>query len=108
MIRFFTNLIGLCFLVLAAITAVLDLTRTIANSTLTLTPLGLEWRNFDVESLQYFQVGVERHLGLPWVWTNIIQTVLLWPSALVFVLFAALFLWLGKRPERRWRKRFGR
>ncbi|MEO0329395.1 MAG: hypothetical protein AAF217_12445 [Pseudomonadota bacterium] len=97
--------IGLLFLVLTVVTIILDLTRSIANSTFTLTPLGLEWRNFDISSLQSFQVGIERHIGIPWLWENVIQTVLLWPSWVVFFGFSVVFLWLGRRPERRWRKR---
>lgn len=106
MINWLLRFTGMLFLVLAVITAVLDLTRSIANSTITFTPLGLEWSNFNTASLQYFQVGIERHLGLPWLWSNVIQYVLLWPGWSVFVLLAVLFLWLGRRPERRWRKRF--
>jgi len=107
MIRAVVRFIGLLFLVLAVITAVLDLTRTIANSALTMTALGLEWFQFHSASLNNFQVGIERHLGAPWLW-SIIQNILLLPSWGVFFVLALLFFFLGRRPERRWQKRFGR
>ncbi|MDJ0613942.1 MAG: hypothetical protein QNJ29_09700 [Rhizobiaceae bacterium] len=95
-------------MVLALITAVLDLTRSIANSEATVTALGLQWRDFNVASLQYFQVGIERHLGLPWLWENVIQTILLQPSWLVFFVLSIMFLWMGRRQKRHWQTRFGK
>ena len=108
MLRIIAKIFGTLFLVLAVITAVLDLTRTIANSSLTVTALGLEWREFHVASLQNLQVGIERHLAAPWLWSAVIQNILLLPSWIVFFVLALLFLWLGRTPERRWQKRFGR
>ncbi|MEM9332888.1 MAG: hypothetical protein AAGA53_16320 [Pseudomonadota bacterium] len=108
MIRLIAKLTGMLFLVLAVITAVLDLTRTIANSSLTMTALGEEWFKFNSASLNSFQVGIERHLGLPWLWSSVVQNILLLPSWVVFFVLALLILWLARRPERRWQKRFGR
>lgn len=108
MLRMILNVVGMLSLVMAVITAVLDLTRSIANSAFTTTALGLEWSEFHVASLQYLQVGIERHLGLPWLWSVVFQNILLLPSWIVFFVLALLFLWLGRRPERRWQKRFGR
>lgn len=108
MIRIIIKLIGMVFMVLALITAVLDLTRSIANSAITITPLGLEWRNFSVESLQYFQVGIERHLGFPWLWANVVQEILLAPSWIVFFILAIVFIWLGRSRKRHWQERFGK
>lgn len=92
---------------LAVITAVLDITRSIANSALSIKPLGQQWFEFDVSSLNNFQVGIERKLGLPWVWENIIQNILLAPSWAVLGVLSLLFLWLGRRSKSTWRKRFG-
>ena len=107
MFRTLARFIGLLFLVLAVITAVLDMTRTIANSALTTTALGLEWFEFHSASLNNFQVGIERHLGAPWLW-SVIQNILLLPSWGVFFVLALLFFLLGRKPVRRWQKRFGR
>lgn len=108
MFRFILKIIGLVFLALAVITAILDMTRSIANSSLTITALGQEWFSFHSASLNNFQVAVQRHLGIPWIWENVIQNILLLPSWAVFFVLALLFLWAGRRPERRWRRRFGR
>ena len=108
MLRFFAKTAGMFLLALAVITAVLDLTRSVANSELVVTAMGLEWRDFHVESLQYFQVGIERHLGLTWLWSGIIQNILLLPSWLVFFILSMIFFWIGRTPDRRWQKRFGR
>ena len=108
MLRFLSKTLGMFLLALAMITPVLDLTRRVANSQLIMTALGLEWRDFHVDSLQYFQVGIERHLGLSWLWTGVIQNILLVPSWLVFFILAMIFFWLGRTPNRYWQKRFGR
>lgn len=108
MLRLIIKIFGVLFMVLALITAVLDLTRSIANSAITITPLGLQWRDFSVTSLQYFQVGVERHLGFPWLWANVIQEILLAPGWLVFFVLSIMFLWLGRRRKRHWQTRFGK
>jgi len=108
MLRISLKIIGLFLIALATITAVLDLTRSIANSEIIFTALGLEWRNFHVNSLQYFQVGIERHLNLPWLWSGVLQNILLLPSWFVFFMLSLLFFWLGHKPNRRWQKRFGR
>lgn len=107
MLKFFAKLIGFIALAMTVITAILDLTRSIANSAMTITPLGLEWFNFHLPSLNGFQVGIERKLGAPWLWENVIQNILLAPSWVVFGALAIIFLWMGRRKERRWRQRFG-
>ncbi len=108
MLRFAAKTFGMFLLALAMITAVLDLTRSVANSQLVVTALGLEWRDFHVDSLQYFQVGIERHLGLSWLWSVVIQNILLMPSWLVFFILAVAFFSLGRAPNRGWQKKFGR
>ncbi len=107
MLRIIATLIGFIALAMAVITAILDITRSIADSDLIMKPLGEQWFEFHLQSLNGFQVGVQRHLGLPWLWENIIQNILLAPSWLVFAIIAILFLWLGRHKERRWRIRFG-
>lgn len=107
MFKFIAKLIGFIALAMTVITAILDLTRSIANSALTITPLGFEWFNFHLPSLNGFQVGVQRKLGMPWLWESVIQNILLAPSWLVFGVLAIIFLWLGRRKNRRWRQRFG-
>ncbi len=107
MLKTIAKLIGFIALAMTVITAILDLTRTIANSALTITSLGLEWFNFHLPSLNGFQVGIQRKLGVPWLWESVIQNILLAPSWLVFGVIAIIFLWLGRRKDRCWRQRFG-
>jgi len=107
MLKTIFRLTGLIALAMAVITAVLDLTRSIANSTFTMTALGQEWRDFHIPSLNGFQVAIQRHLNVPWIWDFVIVPVLLAPSWLVFSVIALIFLWVGRRKERRWRQRFG-
>lgn len=108
MLRLIAKAIGMLALVIAVITAVLDLTRSIANSALTINKFGQDWASFDVSSLQYLQVGIERHLGLPWIWTYGVQNILLMPTWLVFLVLAIIFLWMGRKRKRHWQERFGR
>ena len=107
MFRSLSTLLGLLALALAVITAVLDLTRSIANSALTITPLGLEWFNFAPASLNLSQAIVQRYVH-EWLWDPVIQSILLMPSWLVFVLLATLFLWLGRGDDKNWKNKFGK
>ncbi len=106
MLKFVSKMVGLLFLALALIAAVLDITRSIANSVLTYTPLGQDWFNFSNSTLNLFQVGIQRQLGLPWLWDSVIVNILLAPSWLIFAILALMFLWLGRRRDRRIGKRF--
>ena len=106
MLRLLVKLIGIIMLVMAVVTAVLDLTRTIANSELTITPLGQNWAEFNRESLLLFQPAVERYVH-PFFWDPIIQNILLMPSWLVFFVLSVIFLWLGRTRRRSWQERFG-
>ena len=107
MLRLIAKFFGILSLVLSVITAVLDLTRSIANSTLTITPLGKDWAEFHRESLLLLQPAIERYIH-PLVWDPVIQTILLRPSWLVFFILALIFLWLGRKRRRHWQERFGK
>lgn len=93
-------------LALAVITAVLDVTRTIADSAVVITPLGKEWYQFSPSGLNNAQALVQRHIH-PLLWDPIIINILLLPSWMVFAVFAALLLWCGKVRQKRWQSRFG-
>jgi len=106
MFRIFSKTIGFIALALTVITAILDLTRSIANSALTITTLGEQWVSIHLDSLLLLQPAIERHVH-PFLWNPLIQNILLAPSWLVFGTIAILFLWFGRRKERRWRQGFG-
>ena len=107
MLRFFVKSIGLLALVLAVITAVLDLTRSIANSAFTTTALGENWASFHRESLLLLEPAVSRYLH-PFVWNPIMQGILSLPGWFVFLVLGLIFLWLGRRRQGTWHERFGR
>ena len=106
MFRTLAKIIGLIALVLTVITAILDITRTIANSALTIATLGEQWAEIHRDSLLLLEPAIARHIH-PFLWNPIIQNILLSPSWLVFGIITILFLWLGRRKDRRWRHRFG-
>ncbi len=107
MLKLLSKLLGLVCLALSVILAILDLTSSIADSKIVLTALGQQWAAVNTTSLQYLQVGIERKLGLPWLWNGIFIPLLQMPGWLVFGILALVFLWLGRSPDRRLRKRLG-
>lgn len=106
MIKGFFRIIGLLTLALALITAVLDLTRSIADSTIVMTSLGQDWFNFSLSSLNLTQAIIQRYIH-PTIWDPGIQTILLLPSWVVFSVLAILFFWVGRRRKPNWHEKYG-
>ena len=106
MFKFIFKLLALVFLILAAITAVLDITRSIADSTLVMTALGQDWYNYSGSTLNFSQAIVQRYLH-PSIWDPGIQKILLAPSWLVFGVLALLFGLLGRRRKKNWQDQYG-
>ena len=99
MFRFLVRLAGLFLIAGAVIALVVDGTKTIAASTLTLTPLGQAWFAFDPDSLTAAQTAVATHVEAyvgAWVWYPVIQFLLTLPVWLVFGALGALFVVAGK------------
>ena len=105
MLKLISKILGLVFLAMAVITAILDLTRSIADSQLVLTALGEQWASVSVTSLQFLQVGIQRKLMIPWAWDLIFVPLLQLPGWFVFAILAAIFLILGRNRDLRSRKR---
>lgn len=106
MIKGTFRLLGLLTLALALITAVLDIARSIADSALITTPLGKDWFELSVSSLNLTQAIVQRYLH-PMIWDPVIQTILQMPSWLVFTVIALFFLWIGRKKKTNWHQRYG-
>ena len=106
MIKAVFRLLGLLILALALITAVLDIARSIADSALVITPLGKDWFDLSVDSLNLSQAIVQRYVH-PYVWDPIIQSILQMPSWLVFAVFALLLMWIGRKRKAGWQKSYG-
>lgn len=107
MLRFTVKFLGVLSMVLTVITAVLDLTRSIANSAITMTALGQNWAEFHRESLLLIEPAVSRYVH-PFLWNPIIQSILQLPGWFVFFILGLMFFWLGRRKQGTWHERFGR
>jgi len=106
MFKFLFRLFALMFLLLAAVTGVLDITRSIADSTVVMTPLGQDWFNYSASTLNQFQSLVQRYVH-PDVWDPGIQKILVMPSWLVFGVLALIFGLFGRRVKKRWQDQYG-
>jgi hypothetical protein len=97
------------FLLIAGMLAavVIDATKSIAASSLTITSLGQWWFTLDRDSLdrfrQFVQGSVDTHVG-GWVWDPFVQTILSLPTWLVFGVPGALLILLA--PVRRRRRQY--
>ncbi len=106
MFKLLFRLIALLSLVLAAISGILDITRSIADSTIVMTALGQDWFNHSPSTLNFSQAIVQRYVH-PAVWDPGIQTILQAPSWLVFGVLAIVFALLGRKKKKRWQDQYG-
>lgn len=107
MLKPILRLLALFALAMALITAVLDITRSIADSTLVMTPLGLDWFNLSSTSLNTAQAAVKNYVH-PFLWDPVIQTILLAPSWFVFSALWLVLTLLGRNRKSRWEGRYSR
>lgn len=98
MIRGVFRILGIWLLAAAVVAAVIDGTRSIADSALIVTPLGQTWFQLHTASLTGLQVLVERYVS-PYLWDPVITTLLRQPTAVVTTILAVAFLVIG-RPKR--------
>ncbi len=89
-IRALLVLLGVLALIVAAAALAAEIASFAQSGTPFAKPLGLVWREQHLLSLQLFQVGVERKLGLDWLWQNVFQEMLGWRPIAVAGAFAAL------------------
>lgn len=106
MIKFLFRVLALVFLILAAVTGILDITRSIADSTVVMTTLGKDWFNHSPSTLNLAQALVQRYIH-PDVWDPGIVKILLMPSWLVFGVLALIFGLFGRRVKKRWQDQYG-
>ena len=99
------RILALFSLAIAVIAAVLDVTRSIADSSVVFTPLGLDWYNFAPSSLNQAQ-NIIQELVHPVIWDPIIQTILLAPSWAVFTILWMIFSLLGSRKKAKWQDNY--
>jgi len=103
MIGFLSRFVGLWLIAGAMVALVVDATKSIAASTLAVTPLGLAWASINPASLmsvqQFFQQRIEAYIG-HWLWDPLIQSILLLPTWVILGAAGFLLTYLG-RPRRR-------
>ena len=107
MAAFVSRLVGLVLIAAMLAAIVVDATKSIAASSLTVTSLGQWWFTLDRDSLDQFRQfvlgSIDPHVG-GWVWDPFVQTVLSLPTWLVFGVPGALFIVLA--PVRRRRRQY--
>jgi hypothetical protein len=104
MIGFLLRFVGLWLTAGALVALVIDATKSIAGSSLTVTPLGLAWANLSQSSLmstqQFVQQRIETYVG-HWLWDPVIQSILLLPTWVVLGAIGLLLTYLGSRKRLR-------
>ena len=104
MIGFISRFVGLWFIAGAMVAFVIDATKTIAASALTVTPLGEAWSALSLASVLSVQTFVQQQIEPAigrWLWDPVIQWVLLSPTWAVLGVLGFLFTYLGRRRRAR-------
>jgi hypothetical protein len=100
MIGFVSRFVGLWFIAGALVAIVIDATKTIAASALTVTPLGLAFYTLTPSTLisvqEFVQQKIEPTVG-GWLWDPVIQWILLLPTWAVLGFLGFLLTYLGRR-----------
>lgn len=106
MIGFLARFAGLWLIAGALVALVIDGTKSIAASTLTVTPLGVAWFTLSPSSLmatqEFVQRTIESYTG-HWLWDPLVQWLLMLPSWAVLGALGVWFAYLGSRRRRRMR-----
>jgi hypothetical protein len=106
MFKLLFKLLALVFLLLALGTGIIDITRSIADSVITITPLGEYLGHYFRPTLNLSQALVQRYIH-PAVWDPVIQWILLAPTWLVCGVLALIFGFFGRRVKKRWQDQYG-
>jgi hypothetical protein len=97
MFRFLARLVGLVLVGAGFVGLVIDGTRSLANGTLSFTPLGeLAYELFPTR-FPLIEPAVTRHVH-PLLWDPVLLNFFLLPASVVAIVLGLLLLWLGQRP----------
>ncbi|MCP4317961.1 MAG: hypothetical protein GY789_18545 [Hyphomicrobiales bacterium] len=105
--RFLLRAISLLALVVAVISAVVDMIKSIAASQVIITPLGADWYQLSSDTLNLTQAVIQRNVH-PYIWDPVVQWILLQPTCSVFLvlsLFFYMIAWRKPRPAGRFAAR---
>jgi hypothetical protein len=101
MIRFFLRFLALLFLVGAVIAAVIDSSRSIAASALSLTSFGEFWGAYSPDSLGAVRNWAPQFLSAQ-LWAAASNFVLAMPTVAILMVLAVLFYAIGHKRENRY------
>jgi hypothetical protein len=94
---FVLRILGVWFLLLAMVAAVVDGTKSLAGGgQLVVTPLGDQWLALSPTSLQAAKAAIVTNVA-PALWDPVIATILQAPTWLVFGLIGGALYWLGRK-----------
>jgi hypothetical protein len=100
MIAFLSRFVGIWLIAGALVAVVVDGAKTIAATSLTVTPLGLTWFALSPTTLmatqRFVQQTVESYIG-HWLWDPLIQWILLLPSWAVLGAVGGTLAYLGRK-----------
>jgi hypothetical protein len=101
MIRFFFRFIALLSLAGAVVAAVVDSSRSIAASALSLTSFGEVWGGFAPDSLGKMQELGPQYLGVSF-WSAVSNFILAVPAVAILMVLAVLFYAAGYKRKSRY------
>jgi hypothetical protein len=96
MIRFFFRLLAILVLAGAVVMAVVDATRTVANASLVMTPLGESWSAAFPTTLISARFFLDAHA--PWLWDPALVAILKLPGFFVLAVLAFVLYAIGHKP----------
>ncbi len=91
--------IGLIALVMAVITGVNDVIRSVATSEIVIEPLGSIWYAISPDTLILAQAAIQRNVH-PFLWDPVIRWILLQPSWVVFSVLSLFFYLISLHRKR--------
>ena len=106
MIRALFRLLSLICTAAAMVAAVLDTTRSIANSQIVFTPLYDDWVRLNPASLESTRDFLSESVH-PTAWDPVMLAVLKLPTWAVFAALAVLFAVATAKRRKRWQESFG-
>lgn len=106
MLRAIFAFVSLVCLALALVAGVLDATRSIADSTLVLTPLHDDWMRFSPNSLAVVKSALSDFVH-PFLWDPVFVTLIKAPTWAAFAVLWILFATGARRQKARWQENFG-
>jgi hypothetical protein len=106
MLRGFFRLASLLAMAIALVAGVLDLTRSIADKAVVMTPFLADWQRLSPATLDATRESVSQYLH-PWFWSPVATTILSAPTWALLAGLAIGFGALSSRRRRRWQENYG-